>query len=143
MKLYSLKDYREIKKNFDFIKGIEKGGLGPYIKDGKWNERKMLVEKMLKFSHDVKVINTAKITKYYEDSMSKQTSLYQYKKDLDLSARQKGWEFANNIEIPKINKKKNNQFDTILEKEDLEDTLEFYEKRHKELSKKIEKNKSK
>lgn len=139
LKLYTLKDYKEIKKNFDFIKGIEKGGLGPNLKDEKWREKKMLVERMKKFSHDVKIINTSKIAKYFEDSLAKEQISYQSK--LNLSTRQKGWEFAKNIAPPKT-RKKIDDIETILEKEDLEDTLEYYEQRHKDLAKRLEKNKA-
>jgi len=140
LKLYTLKDYKEIKKNFDFIKGVERGCLGPSIKDEKWLERKKLTEKMMRFSHDVKVINTSKIAKYFEDSVDKEKS--SYNRNLNLSTRQKAWEFAKNIEIPKQKKTKQN-FETILEKDDLEDTLEYYEQRHRDLAQKLEKNKGK
>ena len=139
IKLYSIKDYKEIKKNFDYIKGIEKGGLGPCKKDEKWQERKKLVEKMMKFSYDVKIVNTSKIAKYFEESIAKEQTVYN--KNLNISTRQKGWEFAKNIEPPKSHKKKEN-FETILEKEDLEDTLEFYEQRHKDLSRRLYKGKN-
>lgn len=140
LKLYTIKDYKEIKKTFDYIKGIEKGGLGPSIKDDKWVERKKLVEKMMRFSHDVKVINTSKIAKFLEESVSKEKS--SYNKNLNTSTRQKAWEFARNIDPPKIKKKKQD-FETILEKDDLEDTLEYYEQKHRDLAKKLEKNKGK
>lgn len=136
LKLYTLKEYKELQKNFDPLKGIVRGCLGPSVKDEKWNERKRLVEKMMRFSHDVKVINTSKIAKYIEESVSQEKS--SYKKDLNLSTRQKAWEFARNIEPPKIKKKKEN-FEAILEKDDLEDTLEYYEQRHRELGNKLRK----
>jgi len=138
IKLYSIKDYEEIKKNFNFIIGIEKGGLGPCRKDDKWNEKQKLIDKMMKFSHDVKVINTSKIVKYLEESVTKEQSFYN--KNLNVSKRQKGWEFAKNIELPKTYKKQQ-KMERIMEKDDLEDTLEFYEQRHIDLSKKVEKNK--
>ena len=140
LKLYTIKDYKEIKKTFDYIKGIEKGGLGPSIKNDQWLERKKLVEKMMRFSHDVKVINTSKIAKFLEESVSKEKS--SYNKNLNTSTRQKAWEFARNIDPPKIKKKKQD-FETILEKDDLEDTLEYYEQKHRDLAKKLEKNKGK
>lgn len=138
LKLYTLKEYKEIKKNFDFTKGIEKGGLGPSVKDEKWKERKKLVERMKKFSHDVKIINTSKIAKFFEESVAKENNSYQTK--LNQSTRQKGWEFAKNIHLPKTRRIKDD-IETILEKEDLEETLEYYEQKHRDFSKRLEKNK--
>lgn len=125
--MYKLNDYRKIKEIF---KNHHVGlGLGPSRLTESGERKLKLLEKREAFSKNIKILNQEKLQhqKYYRPNNVKK-----------ISQREKAWEFAKSIKLPK---KKDAYKSVFISKneEKLENDVEFYSKKHKEYLEKIKK----
>lgn len=124
--MYKLNDYRRIKEIFRNNVGL---GLGPSRLTESEEKKLKLLEKREAFSKHIKILNQEKLQnqKYYRPKDIKKAS-----------QREKAWEFAKGIKLPK---KKNAYKSVSISKneEKIESDVEFYAKKHKEYLEKIKK----